>query len=1163
MLMLLLLWGFPAPAAGNLGGGPVKCDVASSCGAGATCCSTPGSTAGEWGCCPAPNATCCPDMLHCCPAGSVCGAGKCTAGRIAAETPHHLSLGRAPPPPPPPPLYPFECTTTRIGCYAEVGRQDGWINRTVAPRNMLNEPMAWGDPMSVTSCARFCHQGMRLIDWGDSGPPLFNVTLAGNHLCGCSHGVPPTDSKSALPRRLPDSLCDAPCPANSSETCGDANQTAVSAYAFTCTAAPAPLQQPICNLNFSQWWNGSVVSYKQYIDCFAKSDTAYASVYVNDHFAIQPHTAVLCNLTRDAYFCEAAMLELHHYARSGAPSTGYHCYEIVLAFASVRDGTGKKDAGMAADLLHNFTQKVYLGCRSAAGHSSKLENHALDGAIQEAYAPRILPELLKLGATSWKNQAEMVYQNWMHAHSLDESAINYDGISIVRLVALLRLGASDNPAIASMPDGPADLQSDKFKAFLIEFADALTPAGCLSNHGGGLQNDGQGFCNGAHLFNFFFEQGATSFIKSDPTAAQYFKWAARSMWQNMGVRDDFGSFYWSPVRSWEEEQKQEKAGGFPAEIPAKIWDITSKVVMKSEYQHGPHRQDGCYPGCYPKKLVLCNSRKKGSAYVQMDIYSVPPGYHGSAHQAATMNHYEFGQTLFFTGGMRTKHTSQDDTATGMPTIMPDSDDASDVFPWRWGQHNVAKGKVQTQDYPTLMFGETEHAPSSAPLPNGTVVPQPFGPGDWAQFWPVDMSFYQSKKLPKGQKTCPRGQSCGIVFGCKNVVGQNRSFTVAVGPLTLEGPRGTKVLDNFSYWKQLQSDPWGHGSSWLTTYPGSLKQPWLKIQCGAKAGDNVAVLRPTAATPSLDYQFEAYDYTHLRHQYMVDEDFVVDNRVGASSAGGGYTSSEYLDFGIPLSSSFGPVTNSFKPEMNDVVANTSAFGDSHGGFNMTDFGGFTYDTYWTRHMVLLREGGLIVLDSITPTALDGGWLGGPHWQFEANCSTNATAKRCQMSPSGSGGGGKADAGEDAWVDLSGFPTTTSTWERATGNGPSELYSLVAKFGGSPNRTHDVSPGVMAPPMSLDNCTVPGRHNTRQPCFQPGEWWGYPWQTLYTKQRGLAGGQTTIFTSAFIPYLRSKTTGAAVEAGVHITQNQEAGSAVVEVGPLTISLDVQGGWEVKGR
>ena len=81
-----------------------------------------------------------------------------------------------------------------------------------------------------------------------------------------------------------------------------------------------------------------------------------------------------------------------------------------------------------------------------------------------------------------------------------------------------------------------------------------------------------------------------------------------------------------------------------------------------------------------------------------------------------------------------------------------------------------------------------------------MVPQPFGPGDWAQYWPVDMSFYQSKKLPKG-KACPRGQSRGIVFVYSSVVGQNKSFTVAIGPLTLEGPKGTKLVDNFSYWNQ--------------------------------------------------------------------------------------------------------------------------------------------------------------------------------------------------------------------------------------------------------------------------------------------------------------------------------------------------------------------------
>ena len=123
--------------------------------------------------------------------------------------------------------------------------------------------------------------------------------------------------------------------------------------------------------------------------------------------------------------------------------------------------------------------------------------------------------------------------------------------------------------------------------------------------------------------------------------------------------------------------------------------------------------------------------------------------------------------------------------------------------------------------------------------------------------------------------------------------------------------------------------------------------------------------------------------------------------------------------------------------------------------------------------------------------------------------------------------------------------------------------MAKFAGAPNRTHGVADGVMAPPMSLDNCTVPGRRNTRQPCFPAGEWWGFPFQTLYTKQRGMQVGEAAVFTSAFIPYLRSKTTGAAIEAQVHITQDQVAGSATVKVGELTIKLDTRGGWSVEGR
>merc|ERR1711988_850356 len=164
----------------------------------------------------------------------------------------------------------------------------------------------------------------------------------------------------------------------------------------------------------------------------------------------------------------------------------------------------------------------------------------------------------------------------------------------------------------------------------------------------------------------------------------------------------------------------------------------------------------------------------------------------------------------------------------------------------------------------------------------------YGPGDWFQYWPVDMSAYT-------------GDSA-ISFTCKGQqTGAHSGFSVAIGPLTLVGPAGVRVVDNFTYSKQMPKDPWGEGSSWLTEWPGSSTQPWLKIQCSNDPAKPLTVVRPAAATPSVDYVFQAYDYTHLSHEYIVDDDFIVNNTQGTTASGGGYATSMYLDAGIPLSS----------------------------------------------------------------------------------------------------------------------------------------------------------------------------------------------------------------------------------------------------------------------
>jgi hypothetical protein len=48
-------------------------------------------------------------------------------------------------------------------------------------------------------------------------------------------------------------------------------------------------------------------------------------------------------------------------------------------------GMAGENAGLSAEGLKNYTEKVFIGCGSDAGHSAKVENHGIDSAIQEAY----------------------------------------------------------------------------------------------------------------------------------------------------------------------------------------------------------------------------------------------------------------------------------------------------------------------------------------------------------------------------------------------------------------------------------------------------------------------------------------------------------------------------------------------------------------------------------------------------------------------------------------------------------------------------------------------------------------------------------------------------------------------------------------------------------
>ena len=223
---------------------------------------------------------------------------------------------------------------------------------------------------------------------------------------------------------------------------------------------------------------------------------------------------------------------------------------------------------------------MFDGVMAYVGHETRVENHGLDSAIQQLWIMKVFPDIncttmqgerCSYDKTKMMRIPNQILANWQHGHALDEYAIGYDAISIVRLIGVLEL-----------IDTTDDLHSQDWKDFVLRFADSITPTGCFSNHGGGLQDDGartrssssrtegraiqSAAAPGVFPFTYFFEKTATLFQHKDPKAASYCKWAARSLFRQITPFNDFPNFYYVIMAL--EEEKKRKAGG-PIPIPVR------------------------------------------------------------------------------------------------------------------------------------------------------------------------------------------------------------------------------------------------------------------------------------------------------------------------------------------------------------------------------------------------------------------------------------------------------------------------------------------------------------------------------------------------------------------------------------------------------------------
>eukprot|EP01051_Picozoa_sp_SAG22_P012253 SAG22_NODE_1256_length_4995_cov_4.293096_3_plen_316_part_00 len=172
-----------------------------------------------------------------------------------------------------------------------------------------------------------------------------NRTSSGTKLASAACSAPPAGGNySAPPAGCLAGSGSCPCGANASQACGMPGVSRV--YRTACTPAHGPGRY-LCPLRGGRYMeNGSDVSYQTWVDCFGQAvlegvpTLGVPVIMSNSHYAVAPHYALLCNMTKDprSWYCAQAVASLEGFAASPTSSaTGYHAYEPLLAYQAVVD----------------------------------------------------------------------------------------------------------------------------------------------------------------------------------------------------------------------------------------------------------------------------------------------------------------------------------------------------------------------------------------------------------------------------------------------------------------------------------------------------------------------------------------------------------------------------------------------------------------------------------------------------------------------------------------------------------------------------------------------------------------------------------------------------------------------------------------------------------
>ena len=588
-------------------------------------------------------------------------------------------------------------------------------------------------------------------------------------------------------------------------------------------------------------------------------------------------------------------------------------------------------------------------------------NQAMSRAAGTVVALQVWPDLDVDG--SWRAYVRTVLSDWTSSHAYAENSPVYNSIFFYEIFSLsldVDVAAADTDAAS-----PETLSMGR------SWRDLMGPGGFMPAWGDAWSGAGTGASVWGFEESFYwpasFERfSAAAAAAGNATDAAAFAWAAASyfLFGSGASASDFCSAGGDPsppppgvatvsARSLRfiiaaEAWRARGGGGVAATLPVVSTRYTTRRLPPAGAP-------------VPDKLVLTRVLSPGGAvpYAMAELFSSSALYHCHILQLGAVNSFSARNTTYL------HHAGRDNYLAEMASTVVLWRDPMrpGPFPFPDAQAFIRPGVWTLLELPSTNLQPVSQAPEDYFIKNLTAL-----------------HFFVNNKLPSGESI-----DIDIAF----IVLSNLQTGAAL------------IIDDF---ETLPWSAWPNASIETDENAPGPTHKFLRIRCGAGKSTNS---RPPSIPP-LALTFDARDYPLLRlywrpsinaqnndtslfvighGPYTIPEgDFNSNTPLEGSNydfgAGGIGSGAQYDQ--VP---GFAPVATPLFPnfpselDASSVRAELSPAGDSYGTFAINRH--FSSGVSWTRTLVLMEEGALVSLETLTVSEGDAadGWLGGPSWLLQ--------------------------------------------------------------------------------------------------------------------------------------------------------------------------------------